>query len=536
AGVAGDIVTDGCTQYIDYTFNITDDCENAADAVVIRVSRHYDETKPIIADRDDVVLEGCNAEWPAGLNADWTDNCGINEQTSGEVAGVAGDIVTDGCTQYIDYTFNITDDCENAADAVVIRVSRHYDETKPTFECPSNIEVLECEGLPIIVLPEVFDNCDEDIEIVAVRSDGLALNDPYPVGELITIKLNASDFCNNAANECEFTVLVNSCDAPHCTYTQGFYGNYGGLGCTPNYGTVNSHVMMINALTQVGGSYNFGSLNTGNYFLLKLSDVTGANIPVKNNIFTMLPGGGTPRALVGFATYDIFATWSDNDPLYNKGTNIGRINNNLLSQTMTLFFNLQMDGSLSSVVLEPQFATAKAVSCGSDTPDMNTVQIFKIPSNVIYYLNNNGGATVSSLFALANRALGGENIGGLSASNVNSAVDAINRGYDQCRIKVVIPEKEDSGSSLLSANFTVYPVPFNGDFTIRYEFDYQSPADIQVFDAKGSLLMNEHDENAYFNKEVNFKVPFNHVKGELYYVKVITRKGVTVKKIISTNR
>jgi len=25
------------------------------------------------------------------------------------------------------------------------------------------------------------------------------------------------------------------------------------LGCTPNYGTVNSHVMMTNALNQVGG-------------------------------------------------------------------------------------------------------------------------------------------------------------------------------------------------------------------------------------------------------------------------------------------
>ena len=32
---------------IDYSFNATDDCGNAADEVVIRVLRHYDMTAPV---------------------------------------------------------------------------------------------------------------------------------------------------------------------------------------------------------------------------------------------------------------------------------------------------------------------------------------------------------------------------------------------------------------------------------------------------------------------------------------------------------
>ncbi|MEY8860109.1 hypothetical protein, partial [Tenacibaculum singaporense] len=65
-GVAGEVMAgdDGCTQYRDYTFNITDDCGNQATPVVIRVTRQYDETAPVIADQDDIMLEECNQAWP----------------------------------------------------------------------------------------------------------------------------------------------------------------------------------------------------------------------------------------------------------------------------------------------------------------------------------------------------------------------------------------------------------------------------------------------------------------------------------------
>ncbi|MCO6173905.1 hypothetical protein NHF50_02470, partial [Flavobacterium sp. NRK F10] len=77
-GVAGDVVTNGCTQYIDYTFTITDDCGNQAVPVVIRVSRHYDMELPVIVDSGDIDLQGCNTPWPVEVTTSWSDNCGVN--------------------------------------------------------------------------------------------------------------------------------------------------------------------------------------------------------------------------------------------------------------------------------------------------------------------------------------------------------------------------------------------------------------------------------------------------------------------------
>ncbi|MCK6606762.1 MAG: T9SS type A sorting domain-containing protein [Flavobacterium sp.] len=344
------------------------------------------------------------------------------------------------------------------------------------------------------------------------------------------------------ANGCEISedieVELIPCDDAHCTYTQGFYGNYGGLGCVPDLGSVNSQIMMIRALNQVGGSFNFGSVNTGNYFLLKLSDVNGVSIPRDNNIYKMLPGGGSPRKLVGFATYDTPATWSDGDPIYASGSRKGKINNNLLSQTMVLFFNLQISNALASVELESTFATASDVECGANMPDMETVQIFNIPQNVIDYLNLNGGATVGNLFILANKALGGEYINGLSHSNINAAVDAINRGYDECRINVPVPEDIEIKTVSLSDGLivTAYPNPFKEYLMLNYKFNYESNVDIQIFDTKGSLLYEYKDTDAYFGKELKLDINFNHAGGELFILKLMTSKEVITHKIFSANQ
>ncbi|MCO6173904.1 HYR domain-containing protein [Flavobacterium sp. NRK F10] len=445
-------------------------------------------------------------------------------------------MVTNGCTQYIDYTFTITDDCGNQAAPVVIRVTRLFDETPPTLTCPSDIEVFDCEGDPVIDIPTAYDNCDEDVSVIPTRSDGLALNDPFPVGETVTVTFTAEDDCGNQSS-CSFTVLVNSCDSPHCTYTQGFYGNVNGVACTPGGGGIMAQDIMVAALTNVGGEFNFGSLSTGNYFLLKLSDINANPITAQNNIFKMLPGGGTPRKLVDFATYDIYATWADNDPLNASFKKKGRINNNLLSQTITLFFNLQMDTALNSVMLENTFATVD-VECGTDTPIPDTTQIFTIPQSVIAYLNMNGGATVANLFILANQALGAEDIGGLSHSDINQAVDAINRGYDGCRMKVAVPAEEtytdSSSESIFTADFKVYPVPFRDYITIQYLFHYKSDVEIQIFDARGLLLMTTYDNDAYYGKEIRINTDFNAVgRDAVYYVKVISKTGVSIKKIVA---
>ncbi|WP_169051729.1 hypothetical protein, partial [Flavobacterium sp. H122] len=183
---------------------------------------------------------------------------------------------------------------------------------------------------------------------------------------------------------CSSTFKVPECSDAHCSYTQGFYGNVNGNACLPDGSTSKAQAIMAAAVdAQPGNLYNFGSTFTGNYFTLKLSDIIGKPKASDNNIFKMLPGGGTPRALIGFATYDVQNTWTDSDPLnYAKGK-FGSINNNLLSQTMTLFFNISMDNTLAGVKLKTNFKTVDELGCGTDdvNPD-DSGQMFTISQSV----------------------------------------------------------------------------------------------------------------------------------------------------------
>jgi hypothetical protein len=63
--------------------------------------------------------------------------------------------------------------------------------------------------------------------------------------------------------------------------------------------------------------------------------------------------------------------------------------------------------------------------------------------------------TVKGLLELANRALAGMPVGSASVADVNAAVDAVNRGFDECRMTV------NCGTSTLTED------SFNDDFTTR---------------------------------------------------------------------
>jgi len=85
------------------------------------------------------------------------------------------------------------------------------------------------------------------------------------------------------------------------------------------------------------------------------------------------------------------------------------------------------------------------------------------------------------------------------------------------------------------AIFTAYPVPFKEYINIRYEFNYQSKARIEIFDAKGMFVMAYDDADAYFNKEVRLNTTFNQGEGQLFFVKVITDREVSTQKVVSKN-
>ncbi|MGL2967468.1 T9SS type A sorting domain-containing protein, partial [Flavobacterium sp. XGLA_31] len=475
------------------TYTVTDKCYSGS------VTRTFTVTAPATL----AVVAPTDATVPA---------CAYSDQASLDVAfaeWLSEFSVSGGCDPQGNYGQPVAPDlCIGGTTTVVYTVNdkcQIVEETR-TFTVNKAAElVVVCPGNKIAVCGEdaasLFEEWKGEFDHTggcpgAVSTDLTQFILPQP-GQSITITFTVTDGCQTGS--CTARFEVQSCG--FCTYTQGYYGNVNGAACTPEGNTTNAKNIMLNAMNGVGGTYNFGSTTTGNYFRLTLADI------VSNNIFKMLPGGKTPRPLVGFSTFSMLSTWTDSDPLtYTSpfATNYGRINNVLLAQTMTMFFNSQLNEDLGAYELTPVFVTAATTTCGSHVAVPGTEQVFTISQPVIDYLNAHGGATAGNLFVLANKALGGENISPLNCSQVNAAVDAINRGYDGCRVLVgttapLVTKSQTSGlTTVVAAGKTstavekldvkVYPNPYTDNFNLSLTTASNDKVVVAIYDMLGRLI------------------------------------------------
>jgi hypothetical protein len=124
--------SEGCFIEQTWEFDIEDEFGNIENCEITYTWKE-DGIAPVIVDIADYQLAECNAAWPALLTTTWTDNCGVDGQTSGSVVSDGGvNIIVDACIQTRLYTFTVTDDCGNVATQTVT-VSRKYDETAPVI-------------------------------------------------------------------------------------------------------------------------------------------------------------------------------------------------------------------------------------------------------------------------------------------------------------------------------------------------------------------------------------------------------------------
>ncbi|MBW6490324.1 MAG: T9SS type A sorting domain-containing protein [Lentimicrobium sp.] len=172
---SGGDITGTCVKTQVWTVTAATDC--GPDATCSVTYTWTDDTQaPVITDLADITLPGCNTPWPPAPTTTFTDNC----TTPYTLTGVSGEIVTDGCFQYRDYTFNVSDACGNAAETTVTRVTRLYDMTAPVLlGIPENITA-ECDAIPappvIGVDITATDACDADVTITFNESDDGSCN------------------------------------------------------------------------------------------------------------------------------------------------------------------------------------------------------------------------------------------------------------------------------------------------------------------------------------------------------------------------
>jgi hypothetical protein len=365
------------------------------------------------------------------------------------IAGQNGPCLTLGPLTEADeavYTLVATNDCGQDKEGVTLTVDELTTTTPlaPAEACPGDTVMFSTVASG--TGPFTYAWTKDGALIPGEAGDTLVIESYVPgdAGEYCVIVTGA---CNQVT-ECA-PLEDRACEGAHCTLTQGAYGSAGGY--FNGLGTLELLQALL-AEDLVVGKLGQSSLR------ITLADA--------QCVLDRLPGGGPAATLpTGFGD-GVFGADCQTVPVALPLQN-GKIRNILLAQTITLGLNLRLSAGAAAGSCTPSgsslgdreicqtmrtagvlpgpdgcLGTADDVTdlLGPDgdpnTPDhLLTVTI---PASVLQALTSLGlDWTVGGLLELANRALAGDpQLGGASLSDINSAVDAINVGFDECRVVV----------------------------------------------------------------------------------------------------
>ena len=309
------------------------------------------------------------------------------------------------------------------------------------------------------------------------------------------------------------TTLVGSIPCVVCSYTQGFWGNKNGLSLLTSSGILNSPLI-------IGGA----GPNT--------IKITSSDIVKLNNV---MPGGSAPGPLPNIGACNISAPCFDANYL----TGQGRINNNLLSQTITLALNVRLGTTLNNIPIQ---SGCLFTSGGS----------YQIDNSVVTYLTCKGTATVSGLLSLANAVLGGALMPGATSggctvpsySAINSAVDLFNNAFDECKnykgygvctttVKTSIPLAVEVTAPSLKVN--VAPNPYHDYVTFNIESNISGKGVLEVYNLLGQKVKTVFEGNMNAGKGQNFRftIPEQNRSNLIYRLTVADKS--TTGKILYVN-
>jgi hypothetical protein len=210
---------------------------------------------------------------------------------------------------------------------------------------------------------------------------------------------------------------------------------------------------------------------------------------------------------------------------------------------------MRLDANLGGLVLESSsFYTLESTGC--DDPDampiLGTEEYYTMPEDVMALLP--ASPTVLDLYNLANRGLGGENLG-CQLSKITTAVDNINKGMDECRFIYFMPivTAPISGGSnntfntsqtlngLEDITMSVVPNPFKDQAEISYMLNNDSRVSLEVYNLQGVKVATiyEGEAKAGYNYTYRFD-PVGNNSEQVFLVVLRTNFGTITKRIINT--
>ncbi|MBV1888011.1 MAG: T9SS type A sorting domain-containing protein, partial [Urechidicola sp.] len=85
-------------------------------------------------------------------------------------------------------------------------------------------------------------------------------------------------------------------------------------------------------------------------------------------------------------------------------------------------------------------------------------------------------------------------------------------------------------------DFKVFPVPFDNEVTLTYEFDYRTDVTIEFYDTKGLLILSETNSRYVAGSIGRTKLDLSRTSSQVFYVKLTTNQGTVTKKIVSSGK
>jgi spore coat protein CotF len=360
----------------------------------------------------------------------------------------------------------------------------------------------------------------------------------------------------------QLQTTVVSCAAQICTYTQGYFGNPGGLSCDgTDDGFTTTELINQSLGNWPGGFIRIGvsqilPTNIQNY--VQINDADAACI------IDVLPGGGPAKEVSGANQIcSLPASMLQN----------GRIHNVLLAQTIALGLNIGISPpDLGDFPLQAgTLYTAEPVGgCGSNVPKLRVCH-YDATTHLLTSVENEYTSrsfsqalidaiedagypkTVSGLFGLANDALGNKDgvVGteqGISLSEIAGGAGSINEVFDECRISVgwnigACPPSNVPSPARITASanaeaatvgklkVSTYPNPYRNNVRFVIESPVAGQAILDVYNIAGQkiqTLFNGHID-ANETRTIDYKPAV--ANGMMIYTLRIGNKQVTGKLV-----
>ncbi|MGN6401088.1 MAG: hypothetical protein ACTHMD_11580, partial [Flavisolibacter sp.] len=420
----------------------------------------------------------------------------------------------------------------SAADIAAGSVTLTYTTNDPTGPCPAvhDAMILTIGSSPVPTLSITPPTCASANGTVTVTSP-LGANFEYsnnggqfqssPVFT-VAAGANYSIVARNKTTNCVSVPVTGTMGAQppcatYCSYTQGFWGNKNGAKLLPG--------LLTTSMT-IGRPGHSIYIPAGNTSATKINKV--------------MPGGSTPTVLRA-------GDCNINTSCFNAYLAKGKINNVLLSQTITLSLNVRLaNNPLNSFSIQ----SGCIITTGGS---------FQMNQKVVDYLTYNGAtATVADLLSLANDLLGaalkpGDNLGTQanprivpSYSDVTNAIDAINNAFDGCRgfngyqtcvtdlvttttltrISTRIADADIANQVKVRAN----PNPFNDVVRFTIKSTLSGQGSLEVFNTLGQKMQTVYQGYVRAGNEqsIEYRVPLAS-RQNLIYVFTINGQKVTGK-------